>query len=221
MSCISQFSKYIIFIFNFIIAICAVVLIVFGIIYIINESDGVNVFGDVFSLGALAISVGVIIFFIAALGCCGALHENSCLLTTYAIILIVLFVIQLVLGILAVVKIKDEDDFFNQVKDLVRDLFDNKDKASIAAFYALQSSFHCCGVNGPSDYSVTTEGYPKSCCENETTPCFHPYNAGCAAAFTDTIRDYIEIIGYVSIGFAVVEVSYIKHLICVTKTHLL
>jgi hypothetical protein len=52
----------------------------------------------------------------------------------------VLFVIQLVLGILAVVKIKDEDDFFNQVKDLVRDLFDNKDKASIAAFYALQSS---------------------------------------------------------------------------------
>lgn len=57
-------------------------LIVFGIIYIINESDGVNVFGDVFSLGALAISVGVIIFFIAALGCCGALHENSCLLTT-------------------------------------------------------------------------------------------------------------------------------------------
>lgn len=49
-----------------------------------EEQHGVIVFpelGSFLSLGILAIAVGVIILFIAAFGCCGALHENTCLLT--------------------------------------------------------------------------------------------------------------------------------------------
>ncbi|RZB40498.1 Tetraspannin domain containing protein, partial [Asbolus verrucosus] len=110
-----------------------------------------------------------------------------------------------VLGVLAIVKIKDEDDFFNYVKDLIEDLFNNTDAASIKAFRALQVQFKCCGVNNYTDYTLPDiNGYHKSCCEYEVSPCFHPFPDGCAFAFTNEMKNNIVIIGYVAVGFAVV-----------------
>ncbi|KAJ3649329.1 hypothetical protein Zmor_021079 [Zophobas morio] len=204
MSCISEFAKYLLLVFNFIISVCAITLIVFGIIYYMQENHGVNVFSDigsVFSLGILAMCVGVIILFIAAFGCCGALHQNTCLLTIYASILIILFALQLAVGVLALVKIIDENDFFVFVRDILRELFDSEDTEDIKSFRSIQSQFECCGVNNYTDYD--TPPYPSSCCGR--TNCYLPYKIGCAEAFTNALSTYIQVIAYVAIGFAVIE----------------
>lgn len=91
-------SKYVIFTFNSIIAvskiqniwytiqffvilqICAIILIIFGAIYVVNEEYGVSVFSG-FSMGGLTIGIATVIFLTAFLGCCGSVIENTCLLT--------------------------------------------------------------------------------------------------------------------------------------------
>ena len=49
------------------------------------------------------IVVGSIVFLTGFLGCCGAFKESPCMLTTYAVILIILLIMEVVAGILAVV----------------------------------------------------------------------------------------------------------------------
>ena len=57
----------------------------------------------------------------------------------YASILIILFALQLAVGILALVKIIDENDFFVFVRDILRELFDSEDTEDIKSFRTIQS----------------------------------------------------------------------------------
>jgi CD63 antigen len=125
MGCLSGIAKYLLFLFNFLIVVCGIVLIAIGAIILVNENKGIESFTD-FSVGGFAIAVGVIIFLIAFFGCCGAIKENSCLLTSYAVILIVLLILQIVLGALAFVAIKNDDGELNkQVTTAVKKVFDD------------------------------------------------------------------------------------------------
>ncbi|KAG5884592.1 hypothetical protein JTB14_032685 [Gonioctena quinquepunctata] len=78
--CTSGFAKYILFLFNFIILIAAVILIAFA-VKLKTENGGM----DFMSVGTFSIIVGVLIALIAFFGCCGAVKEDSCMLTTVSI----------------------------------------------------------------------------------------------------------------------------------------
>ncbi|RZC43279.1 tetraspanin-8 [Asbolus verrucosus] len=204
MGCISGIAKYLLFFFNFLIVVCGIVLIVIGAITIANENKGIESFTS-FSVGGFAIAVGVIIFAIAFFGCCGAIKENSCMLTTYAIILIVLLILQIVLGALAFVAIRNDDNSLDkEVKKIVRKLFEeyfndrnNKDKKEVID--SVQEAFECCGIDGPQDWPLSL-GPPKSCYKDNNL-----YKTGCAEAFQDVITYNLKVIGGVAIAFAVVE----------------
>ncbi|KYB25202.1 23 kDa integral membrane protein isoform X1 [Tribolium castaneum] len=201
MSCITQFAKYVIFFFNLIISSCALILVIFGIIYFFKETAGVNIFEEIYSLGIISICMGGLLIFVAGFGCCGALHKNTCLLTTYGFILIILFIVQCIFGIYVALKISDEQEFKSKVKSTIEELFANDTKS----FNDLQKKFECCGVNSFIDYNTTVGPFPKSCCEKEKYPCFYPFETGCVQAYTDTVLQYIQIIGYAAIAFGVAE----------------
>lgn len=68
----------------------------------------------------------------------------------------------------------------------------------------------CCGGKGPSDYVVGA--IPSSCCKERNTtetPCLL-YNNGCVKKLLDFLQDSVQVVGYVVIGTAVVEVNAIK-----------
>ncbi|KAJ3642823.1 hypothetical protein Zmor_025576 [Zophobas morio] len=205
MGCLSGIAKYLLFLFNFLIVVCGIALIAVGAIILVNENKGLDSFTD-FSVGGFAIAVGVIIFLIAFFGCCGAIKQNSCMLTTYAVILIVLFILQIVLGALAFVAIRNDDEELDKaVLKVVQEVFDDykstptNDKEKIID--EIQQDFECCGVNGTAYWGTDLL---DSCYEGASKG-NTLYTVGCAAAFRDIIMDNIKIIGGVAIGFAVVE----------------
>jgi CD63 antigen len=212
MGCLSGIAKYLLFLFNFLIVVCGIVLIAIGAIILVNENKGIESFTD-FSVGGFAIAVGVIIFLIAFFGCCGAIKENSCLLTSYAVILIVLLILQIVLGALAFVAIKNDDgELDKQVNTVVNKVFEdyvkdntNEDKKKVID--EIQKDFECCGVNGPRDWDTAGLDVPDSCYEDGDRQISKRFTVGCANKFKDVITSSIKVIGGVAIGFAVVEVS--------------
>ena len=51
-------------------------------------------------MSVFIIIVGVIVFVIGFLGCCGAIKENYCMVTTFAILLGIIFILEIVAGAL-------------------------------------------------------------------------------------------------------------------------
>ncbi|RZC37458.1 Tetraspannin domain containing protein, partial [Asbolus verrucosus] len=188
--------------------ICGIVLIAIGGVLLANENKGLESFTK-FSVGGFAIGVGVIIFLIAAFGCFGALKGNSCLLTTYAVILIILFILQIVLGALSFVALQnDGGELDDKITKIVRETFTNESQDIIDDIQREASGiFECCGVSG-STYWTEEIGYtPNSCCENDDCVNNQPYQQGCITAFKDIISRYVLVIGIVVIVFGVIEVN--------------
>ena len=46
------------------------------------------------------IIVGVIVFIVAFLGCCGAIKEHYCMVTTFAVLLSIIFILEVAAGAL-------------------------------------------------------------------------------------------------------------------------
>lgn len=63
-------------------------------------------YGDYFSyadssfanVAVFLIIVGVIVFVIGFLGCCGAIKENYCMVTTFSVLLGIIFILEIVAG---------------------------------------------------------------------------------------------------------------------------
>ncbi|KAJ8975796.1 hypothetical protein NQ317_005178 [Molorchus minor] len=217
--CTSGIAKYILFLLNLLVLICAIALIAMAVIYR-NNNSGL----DLMSISSYTIAVGVLIALIAFFGCCGAVKESSCLLTTYAGIMLALFIIQAVLGILAFVAVKNGD---NQLTEQVsthlssiynRSLTNSEDRDIVNA---LQRSLECCGVVDSTESAVQngTGILISSCCEKDVTTCQSSvsYTQGCQLALTNFLETKIKQIGIIAIVFAIVEIIgaifafYIRH----------
>ena len=61
----------------------------------------------------LLIIVGIVIFFVAFMGCCGAIRESYCMTMTFAVLLALIFILELAAGIAAYVLRDDIRDTLN------------------------------------------------------------------------------------------------------------
>ncbi|KAK4875677.1 hypothetical protein RN001_012099 [Aquatica leii] len=183
-----------------------------------------NKTGIPFSLApALLLTVGIVIFVIAFFGCCGAIKESSCLLITYAIILLILFLLQVAIGIYAFIQFKDSNnvDRISIEQGLMEtmNLYDHNDQAR-GTFDTLQSQLKCCGVKGRNDWQRIRVGdsVPSSCCDYNPAKCYpsSAYTQGCSEVLYKFLHDSITIIGIVFVAIAVVELSGAISAICLS-----
>lgn len=92
--------KYLMFFFNFIFWLSGVGLIAIGAFIRTNYGEYFSFVDHSFgNVPAVLIAVGVIVFIIGFLGCCGALKENHCMVTTFAILLAMIFILEIVVGV--------------------------------------------------------------------------------------------------------------------------
>ncbi|KAJ3642459.1 hypothetical protein Zmor_025247 [Zophobas morio] len=217
-SCEMSLIKYVLFIFNLIFAISGIAIIVAGALVLSDVGNFKHfVENELLAPPVVLIVVGAIIFIVAFLGCFGAIRESYKLLIGFAVCLLIIFIIELTVGIVAAVYKNDFEDALKKVLLKSIEQYSQND-AEKTAWDNAQSKLMCCGVEGPNDWQG--QQLPYSCCHlneelhNELSEyCLgvakgkYLYQNGCYEQLKMKINDNTKILIGVGIGIAFVEVA--------------
>jgi len=192
MSCCQKSVKYSLFLTNFLVFVLGLVTLGFGIWVLVDQPSFLDLFnsaqdmidsGEDFNIslytGApiILIVVAVITSLIAFFGCCGAVKENKCMLITYFIILLAVF-ITCIVGAVYVNQGKFEEEIKSPLEKAIVNYQDqpadgSKDAAFKAIFNTVQGELKCCGVEGVNDWNtakspnwdISGANKPEGCCK--------------------------------------------------------
>lgn len=224
--------KVLLLVFNLIFVIAGAGLIGAGAAVQLKFKDYFALLGGQFSsAAALLIAVGVIIFFIALFGCIGAWKENHCCVMIYAVLLVIIFILEISAGIAGYVY---HGEVETEVKKMMTDAQDKYvssggDQAKV--WDTIQKEFKCCGVSNYTEWkkqfdnSTSGQVVPKSCCMS-TNNCTGTqadvdgkkiYTEGCLTKFETFVKDNVFIIGGVGIGLAFVQIVGILFAFCLAR----
>ncbi|KAF2899182.1 hypothetical protein ILUMI_06995 [Ignelater luminosus] len=230
--CATVLVKYILFLFNLLFVLGAIAFIALGVVFKLNidevtealEKNNIN-----FSIApTLAIVVGCVVFVIAFFGCCGAIRESTCMLTTYAIILLTIFILQVALGVYAFLQYKDSNeeirrDISQELTKTFNKYNPNKNTEVEEAVDVLQSKLECCGPENPNFWNgkFTGNAAPSSCCPGEPADCrigAGAYSEGCVPKLFSFLEDSVKIVGIVVIVIAAVELGGAIIALCLSSS---
>ncbi|XP_016428885.1 CD63 antigen-like, partial [Sinocyclocheilus rhinocerous] len=164
--------KYLLFFFNFIFWLCGLALIVLGVLA--KVSINTTAFLKGYSGSPLVlIVVGVVIFFIAFFGCCGAWKENQCMITTFAVLLSLIIIIEIGAAIAGYVLHGNLTDLLNKGFDVMITGYNETENRE--TLDTIQQDYKCCGRNSSIDWLnskfLAPNSVPDSCCKNVTENC--------------------------------------------------
>lgn len=221
--------KYLLFFFNLIFWISGIVLIVIGAWIKLKYKDFIQLSESNAATGAVfLIIIGVIVAIVGFLGCCGAWKENYCMVTTYAILLAIIFILEIAAGAVAYAyKGKLEELTKKALDEGIKKYFKGGEERK--AIDNVQKEFECCGVDGYEDYlNQNTTELPKSCCRtpkcNTTVEAMRSlnnteiYTQGCLKGFEKFLREHLLIVGGVGIGIAFVQLIGIVFACCLMRS---
>jgi len=220
--------KYLMFIFNFLFWLSGLALIIIGSIIKAKYGDYLSYGEDgskFASVSVFIIIVGVIIFVIGFLGCCGSIRENYCMITTFAILLGIIFILEIVAGALGFAYRKKVEDHISQSLDEAVQKYFNADQPGAKELLDwAQQEFKCCGRVNSTEYS--NPGGNSTYCANGGVASCHSgdscsgtlYTKGCEASFVDFVRHNLAVIGAVAIGVAFIQLLGIIFACCLMKS---
>ena len=229
MSCGMGMIKYLLFIFNFIFAVCGIGILAIGVIIHLQLSNLTKtVEMNVMFPSIVLIVIGSIIFVISFFGCCGAIRESHCMTITFASILLFILIIQVAVAVYAFVVFKNEDNQIS-IKSTYSEIFKgyprHGEEAEIVNI--IQSSLKCCGVNSADDFSEThgnfTGEIPWSCCGKAEREQFCSKSEvknvpGCADKIAEALKTAGTVLGSVAIGIAGIELVGIIFALCLANS---
>ncbi|XP_037086800.1 CD151 antigen-like [Pollicipes pollicipes] len=185
-----------------------ITVLVVGVWTVVDKSEFEKLLGtDLYVSSAyILIATGAIVSLVAFLGCLGAVKEIRCMLLTYFIILLVLFVVLLVGGILGYVFNERVEDTITTKMTAELDEYSTKQGIK-DAWDAAQSQMKCCGVDRPEDWKGRVTPLPASCCPKGTAePCTeaNAFQIGCKGRIKEFVTAHATVIGGVGVGIACV-----------------
>lgn len=215
-------NKFALFVLNFLVFLvgAAVVAVASLVIHQGNEF-GALISGGVLTLPIFVLLGGLAILLLGFLGCCGAMKENSCMLKTYALIVMVLVIAQIVLGILIFVYQGEAEEIITDGMKTTMGKYGTGDDSLDESIDASQHELHCCGVMDFNDWrNFTYNGVSDGCCKEMIKGCGENYfnkqdkpeiyETGCYILAKERIEPYGIWLGVLAIGLAIIQ------LICVS-----
>ncbi|KYO37491.1 CD63 antigen [Alligator mississippiensis] len=221
--------KCLVFFFNLLFWVCGIALVGLGIYVQVMLNKSLTMHNLSASGPAIVIiAVGVVIFFISFFGCCGAWKESYCMVTTFAVLLTLIFLVEIAAAIAGYVfkdKLRKtlEDELWREMHNYTND------KLAKEAMDELQKQYMCCGANNYTDWE-TIPGFkenrtvPLSCCRtNATAKCNeHPtsatiYTEGCLKTMEAWMKKHIVVVAAVALGIAFFEILGIAFACCLMK----
>ncbi|XP_015679685.1 CD63 antigen [Protobothrops mucrosquamatus] len=219
--------KYLVFFFNFIFWLCGIALIALGIFVQIELKNTLVVTGPPSASAApiVILSVGVIVFFISFFGCCGAVKENYCMVTTFAVLLTIIFLVEIAAAIAGYI-------FKDKVRSVINDEIQQEmikysnDSVIQKSLDELQKKYSCCGVTNYTDWFNVTQlksgRVPASCCRKAMDCTKNPtqdntFDVGCVTKIEEWLKKHIVIVAAVALGIAFFELLGIIFACCLMK----
>lgn len=211
--------KYLLFLFNLLFVISGIALIVTAALIQTFYASYLDFLGSQFlSAPMLFIIVGVVIFLVAFFGCCGAVKESNCMMMTFSLFLIIIFICEVAGGITAYILIGDLNATVSRFMGEAIDKYDPvKDDGFKTTWDFAQHEGHCCGVKSYQDWFNNTayaakDAVPDSCCKEDTIGCGSNisdvskiYTDGCLPELVSTLKHKAGIFAGVGIGLAIVQ----------------
>lgn len=172
--CGMNFIKYTLFFFNFLFWLAGCALLGAGIYALVELGDFDVILSSAAGLPIATLVLGIVIFIIGFLGCCGAIKESTGMLYAYFFIVLLIFIGEVVVAILAFTK---TDTVESWVTDGLNKGIENYkpkgdptyDPNYNTAIDKIQKKFSCCGSTSIDTWSAspyvnaTAGALPESC----------------------------------------------------------
>lgn len=216
------------FFFNLVFALCGLCIVAFAGLCLYTLMDSSNFVQDLFLYPIVVfLVIGGIIVFIAFFGCCGSVKEHHCMLTSFGVLLVALFVIELAVVAAGYFY---RDEISHRYKDLLSDgvkEYNTNDDAK-KLIDDLQLYFRCCGVDGPSDYNALS--MPDSCCDNfpnsthggpdapQTCTIASAYTRGCYRTSQTEFASFLWAFGIFGACVSVIQLIGIVFAFCLARS---
>ncbi|XP_014245528.1 CD63 antigen-like isoform X2 [Cimex lectularius] len=195
-------TKFLLFVFNLACAVLGILIITIGILTNINGGSIKSLLhSELTTTSIVFIVIGCLVFLISFFGCCGVARESHCMITTYAVILSAILLVQIAIGVLAFVYHKN---ITSEIKTSVENTFADYDNHR-KEIDVIQKELKCCGSHGPSYFP--TRDLPSSCCgtTGETCPPNRAYQDGCYDKVVMVVKSQLKTIGLAALIIAAVE----------------
>uniref|UniRef100_A0A914XBU8 Tetraspanin n=1 Tax=Plectus sambesii TaxID=2011161 RepID=A0A914XBU8_9BILA len=229
--CSVNFLKYIAFIFNFLFYLAGVAVLAMGVWTIGWKFDyTVLLPTQTYKITTyILIGTGLLVLLVGILGCLGVLRESRCSLLSFTFLLLIVFLLEAVVGVLAYVY---SEQIGTELRNSLNGTIVNGygvDPTVSSALKTLHLQKQCCGAENFEDWrasvwfaSMNEEAHlkergfplltPDFCCRTISEKCGkrdHPSNIyydGCVTALEDEIRRQSIIIGAVALGLSLVQI---------------
>uniref|UniRef100_A0A8C9NVU0 Tetraspanin n=1 Tax=Spermophilus dauricus TaxID=99837 RepID=A0A8C9NVU0_SPEDA len=178
------------------------------------------------STGALRLGLGVATF-----------KERRNLLRLYFILLLLIFLLEIIAGVLAYVYYRQlNTELKENLKDTMTKQYHQPGHEGVtSAVDKLQQEFHCCGSNNSQDWrdsewirSGEAGGrvVPDSCCKTVVPGCgqrdhasnIYKVEGGCITKLETFIQEHLRVIGAVGLGVACVQVFGMVFTCCLYRS---
>ncbi|XP_063991873.1 tetraspanin-18B [Diachasmimorpha longicaudata] len=218
MSGCGRFMKYSLFFANFVIFVGGCVVAGLAVWAMIDKIPYISdIVGNNLLTGAVYVLLagGIIVAIVAFFGCIGASREVKCMLLTYFIIVLILFVTIFIGGVLAYVFRGKLNGRVEMEMQNSMGLYDSKPYMH-EAWDTTQRSLRCCGTRSFRDWSRVGLPLPRSCCREvrpgeyfycnatpETPNQSNTYFNGCLTTVEKNLEMHTKIIGAAGIAVAI------------------
>lgn len=154
MGCEKSTVKCLLFAFNVVFLLSGVALITVGALIKTEVSEyNEAIPPQVHTFAIVFIVIGSVVTVVSFFGCCGAVIENRCMILTFTFFLGVIFIVEVVLGILIFAFRSDvEDKVHTYMTDTWMEYDPQKRLSLSAVIDSYQQTFQCCGVDSYVDW---------------------------------------------------------------------
>ncbi|XP_060046251.1 tetraspanin-11 isoform X2 [Erinaceus europaeus] len=223
---LTVYLKYLLFIFNFFFWAGGAAVLAVGVWTLVEKSGYLGVLASsTFTASAyILLFAGSLVMLTGFLGFSAIVREDRGCLSTYFCLLLVIFLVELVAGVLAHVYYQRLSEELKQhLTQTLAEKYGQPGAADITASVdRLQQDFKCCGSNSSADWQFSTfvlsqeaqgRRVPDSCCKTVVPHCgrrLHPSNVykvegGCISKLEHFLADHLLLMGAVGIGVACLQ----------------
>lgn len=213
MCCSEGLVRAFVFVVNFAFGVMGIVLLSIGAFYTIQLNQYQLAIPEDYQtlkfLPVYSIVMGLATFLMSFWGCWGALKSNTGLLTSYAAILVVFFILQVGLGLFGLLHLKNQDDLHQQLEHRLEIVFSkfNQTPEDTAAVNSIQENLKCCGTTSPKWWSSVGLEVSSSCySKSQKTRKTDAFGQGCNQALLAFVVRVAQLTAIIALSVSALDV---------------